>query len=269
MTNGDVDFERESDAHLSFCAPAHAAKTRPARADAWYVIGSKNVPAPGPVAFAISAAKAGSKPARGIAAARMGRATASDTTPAHPNAVFDHRPWIRRSARAAREELRDAGSRVKTNMSQAEVNSRDVAELAAEMCGSLFSEHGRARFRSTAATNVSLRFRRVERCAGMAAGWSGSTSGSSPPGRIRELYETLSKGPRPSAQWSCAACSGNRLSAAFGWRRSEATGELVHSANSTPRWIWTFKALVFFFTRAGRPGEHLMGASIACAPCSP
>lgn len=59
----------------------------------------------------------------------------------HPNAVFDTGIWSEAvlAARAARYDLCVEQYR-KNNVLQTEVTSRDVAQLAAEMCGPLFAK---------------------------------------------------------------------------------------------------------------------------------
>lgn len=104
------------------------------------VIGSKNVPAPGPGLAAYSASKAALTQIARVAALEWGRDNIRINT-LHPNAVFDTALWTDEviEARAA-----DYGVGVddyrKRNVLGVEVTSRDVAELAAEMCGPLFAK---------------------------------------------------------------------------------------------------------------------------------
>ena len=103
------------------------------------VIGSKNVPAPGPGAAAYSASKAALNQLARVAALEWG-ADGIRVNVVHPNAVFDTGLWtddVLRS-RAASYGLSVDAYR-KNNVLGVEVTSRDVAELAAEMCGPLFS----------------------------------------------------------------------------------------------------------------------------------
>lgn len=104
------------------------------------IIGSKNVPAPGPGAAAYSASKAALTQLARVAALEWG-ADGIRVNTLHPNAVFDTAAWTNEvlSARAVHygvtvEEYR------KGNVLKVEVTSRDVAELAAEMCGPLFAK---------------------------------------------------------------------------------------------------------------------------------
>ena len=104
------------------------------------VIGSKNVPAPGPGLAAYSASKAALTQIARVAALEWGRDNIRVNT-LHPNAVFDTALWTDEviEARAA-----DYGVNVddyrKRNVLGVEVTSRDVAELAAEMCGPVFAK---------------------------------------------------------------------------------------------------------------------------------
>jgi rhamnose utilization protein RhaD (predicted bifunctional aldolase and dehydrogenase)/NAD(P)-dependent dehydrogenase (short-subunit alcohol dehydrogenase family) len=103
------------------------------------VIGSKNVPAPGPGAAAYSASKAALTQLARIAALEWGSDGIRINT-LHPNAVFDTALW---TDDVLEQRARHYGMTVaeyKTNnVLKTEVTSRDVAELAAEMCGPLFA----------------------------------------------------------------------------------------------------------------------------------
>ncbi len=103
------------------------------------VIGSKNVPAPGPGAAAYSASKAALQQLARVAALEWG-ADGIRVNTLHPNAVFDTAVWTEEvlASRAAAYGLSVAEYR-KNNVLRVEVSSRDVAELAAEMCGPRFA----------------------------------------------------------------------------------------------------------------------------------
>ena len=104
------------------------------------VIGSKNVPAPGPGAAAYSASKAALNQLVRVAALEWG-ADGIRLNSLHPNAVFDTGLWTDEvlAARAGHYGL--SIEEYKTNnVLKTEVKSRDVAELAAEMCGPLFAK---------------------------------------------------------------------------------------------------------------------------------
>ena len=104
------------------------------------VIGSKNVPAPGPGAAAYSASKAALSQLARVAALEWG-AEGMRINIIHPNAVFDTAIWSEAvlASRAAQYGL-SVEQYKKNNVLRTEVNSRDVAELAAEMCGPLFAK---------------------------------------------------------------------------------------------------------------------------------
>lgn len=104
------------------------------------VIGSKNVPAPGPGAAAYSASKAALNQLARVAALEWG----SDhirINSLHPNAVFDTGLWTEEvlSARAKHYGL-SVEDYKKNNVLRTEVTSKDVAELTAELCGTLFAK---------------------------------------------------------------------------------------------------------------------------------
>jgi len=104
------------------------------------VIGSKNVPAPGPGASAYSASKAALNQLARIAALEWG-ADGIRINTLHPNAVFDTGLWTEEvlSQRAAQYGM-TVGAYKTNNVLHTEVTSRDVAELTAEMCGPLFAK---------------------------------------------------------------------------------------------------------------------------------
>jgi NAD(P)-dependent dehydrogenase (short-subunit alcohol dehydrogenase family) len=104
------------------------------------VIGSKNVPAPGPGAGAYSASKAAMNQLARVAALEWAKDGIRINT-LHPNAVYDTALWTEEvlTSRAKAYNLTVEQYR-KNNLLKTEVTSKDVAELAAEMCGSLFAK---------------------------------------------------------------------------------------------------------------------------------
>jgi NAD(P)-dependent dehydrogenase (short-subunit alcohol dehydrogenase family) len=104
------------------------------------VIGSKNVPAPGPGAGAYSASKAAMTQLARVTALEWGKDGIRINT-LHPNAVYDTSLWTGEvlAARAKAYGLTVDQYR-KNNLLGTEVSSKDVAELAAEMCGTLFAK---------------------------------------------------------------------------------------------------------------------------------
>ena len=104
------------------------------------VIGSKNVPAPGPGAAAYSASKAALTQIARVAALEWGADNIRINT-LHPNAVFDTGIWNEDVLTARAEYYGMSVDEYKrNNVLKTEVTSRDVAELAAEICGPLFSK---------------------------------------------------------------------------------------------------------------------------------
>jgi len=104
------------------------------------VIGSRNVPAPGPGAGAYSASKAALNQLARVAALEWAK-DGIHINSLHPDAVYDTGLWT--------EELLGARAKAynmtieqykKKNLLKTEVSSKDVAELAAEMCGPLFAK---------------------------------------------------------------------------------------------------------------------------------
>ena len=128
------------DANLALLRACHPLLKRAPRGGRVVVIGSKNVPAPGPGAAAYSASKAALTQLARIAALEWG-ADGIRINTLHPNAVFDTGIW---TEEVLAERARRYGMTVEqyktNNVLRTEVTSRDVAELAAEMCGPLFAK---------------------------------------------------------------------------------------------------------------------------------
>ncbi len=104
------------------------------------IIGSKNVPAPGPGAAAYSVAKAGLTQLGRVAAMELGPKNIRVNI-VHPNAVYDTAIWTDEvlQQRAAHYGL--TVEEYKTNnMLKTEITSHHVAELAVTMLGSAFSK---------------------------------------------------------------------------------------------------------------------------------
>jgi len=128
------------DANLILLRACHPLLKLAPRGGRVVVIGSKNVPAPGPGASAYSAAKAALNQLARIAALEWGADRIRINT-LHPNAVFDTGLW---TEEVLVQRAKNYGMTVEeyrtNNVLKTEVTSRDVAELAAEMCGPLFSK---------------------------------------------------------------------------------------------------------------------------------
>jgi NAD(P)-dependent dehydrogenase (short-subunit alcohol dehydrogenase family) len=104
------------------------------------VIGSKNVPAPGPGAAAYSASKAALNQLARVAALEWSK-DGIRINSLHPNQVFDTALWTPEVlAQRAKAYNLTVEQYKKNNLLRQEVSSKDVAELAAEMCGPLFAK---------------------------------------------------------------------------------------------------------------------------------
>jgi rhamnose utilization protein RhaD (predicted bifunctional aldolase and dehydrogenase)/NAD(P)-dependent dehydrogenase (short-subunit alcohol dehydrogenase family) len=104
------------------------------------VIGSKNVPAPGPGAAAYSASKAALNQLARVAALEWGSDNIRINS-LHPNAVFDTGLWTEEVLAARAKHYGLTVDEYKTNnVLKTEVTSKDVAELTAELCGTLFAK---------------------------------------------------------------------------------------------------------------------------------
>jgi rhamnose utilization protein RhaD (predicted bifunctional aldolase and dehydrogenase)/NAD(P)-dependent dehydrogenase (short-subunit alcohol dehydrogenase family) len=104
------------------------------------VIGSKNVPAPGPGAAAYSASKAALQQLARVAALEWGKDKIRINT-LHPNSVFDTGIWNEEVLAARAQSYGLSVAEYKTNnLLKVEVKSVDVADLAAELCGQLFAK---------------------------------------------------------------------------------------------------------------------------------
>lgn len=128
------------DSNVVFLRECHPLLALAPRGGRVVVIGSKNVAAPGPGVAAYSASKAALNQLARVAALEWGK-DGIRVNVVHPNAVFDTGIWSeeRVAARAAAYGM-DAESYRKSNVLGVEVASRDVAEVAAELCGPLFAK---------------------------------------------------------------------------------------------------------------------------------
>lgn len=104
------------------------------------VIGTKNVHAPGPGAAAYSASKAALNQLARVAALEWAK-DGIRLNMIHPDAVYDTGLWTEEvlAARAKAYNLTVEQYKAR-NLLRTEVSSRDVAEMAAEMCGALFAK---------------------------------------------------------------------------------------------------------------------------------
>jgi NAD(P)-dependent dehydrogenase (short-subunit alcohol dehydrogenase family) len=127
------------DANLVLLSAAHPLLKCAPGSGRVVVIGSKNVPAPGPGAAAYSASKAALNQLARVAALEWGT-DGIRVNIIHPNAVFDTGLWTDDvlRGRAANYGISVEEYRA-NNVLHVEVTSRHVGEMAAEMCGPLFS----------------------------------------------------------------------------------------------------------------------------------
>jgi rhamnose utilization protein RhaD (predicted bifunctional aldolase and dehydrogenase)/NAD(P)-dependent dehydrogenase (short-subunit alcohol dehydrogenase family) len=104
------------------------------------IIGSKNVPAPGPGAAAYSASKAAVNQLARVVALEWGK-DGIRINSLHPNMVFDTGLWTRDVLEGrARHYGMTVDAYMKNNVLKVDITSNDVAELAAELCGPLFAK---------------------------------------------------------------------------------------------------------------------------------
>ncbi|HLJ81021.1 MAG TPA: bifunctional aldolase/short-chain dehydrogenase [Ktedonobacterales bacterium] len=127
------------DANVALLRESHPLLKLAPRGGRVAIIGSKNVPAPGPGAAAYSASKAALTQLARVAALEWG-GDGIRVNVLHPNQVFDTAIWTEEvlRSRAAQYGLSVEEYR-RNNVLRVEVTSRDVAELAAEFCGPLFA----------------------------------------------------------------------------------------------------------------------------------
>jgi rhamnose utilization protein RhaD (predicted bifunctional aldolase and dehydrogenase)/NAD(P)-dependent dehydrogenase (short-subunit alcohol dehydrogenase family) len=128
------------DANLALLREAHPLLAVAPRGGRVVVMGSKNVPAPGPGAAAYSASKAAlTQLARVAALEWAGQGIRVNTL--HPDAVFDTGIWTPEVLAARAKSYGLTVEQYKTkNLLHTEVHAADVAELAAELCGPLFAK---------------------------------------------------------------------------------------------------------------------------------
>ena len=104
------------------------------------IMGSRNVPAPGPGAVAYSASKAALTQLARVAALEWGK-DGIRVNIVNPHAIFDTGIWTEEVLRARADYYGlSVEEYKKNNLLRVEITSRDVGELVAEMCGSLFAK---------------------------------------------------------------------------------------------------------------------------------
>ncbi|MDB4914907.1 MAG: short-chain dehydrogenase [Gemmatimonadetes bacterium] len=128
------------DANLMLMRESHPLLRLAPKGGRVVVIGSKNVPAPGPGAAAYSVSKAALNQLARVAALEWGK-DGIRINSLHPNMVFDTALWTPELLASRARHYGLSVEEYKTNnVLGVEVASRDVAELAAEMCGPLFAK---------------------------------------------------------------------------------------------------------------------------------
>ncbi len=128
------------DANFVLMRECHSLLKRAPAGGKVVIIGSKNVPAPGPGAAAYSASKAALNQLARIAALEWGR-DGIRINSLHPDAVFDTALWTDEVLQNRADHYHLSVEEYKRkNILGVEVCSRDVAHLAAEMCGPLFAK---------------------------------------------------------------------------------------------------------------------------------
>jgi rhamnose utilization protein RhaD (predicted bifunctional aldolase and dehydrogenase)/NAD(P)-dependent dehydrogenase (short-subunit alcohol dehydrogenase family) len=104
------------------------------------IVGSKNVPAPGPGAAAYSASKAAINQLARVAALEWGGDNIRINS-IHPNQVFDTGLWTQEVLESRARHYGLSVEAYKTNnLLKVEIKSTDVAQMAAAMCAPLFAK---------------------------------------------------------------------------------------------------------------------------------
>jgi rhamnose utilization protein RhaD (predicted bifunctional aldolase and dehydrogenase)/NAD(P)-dependent dehydrogenase (short-subunit alcohol dehydrogenase family) len=140
----DSEWERvlrvNLDANLKLLREAYPLLKLAPRGGRVVVVGSRNVPAPGPGAGAYSASKAALTQLARVAALEWGADKIRVNT-VHPDGVFDTGIWTDEvlSSRAAHYKM-TVEEYKRRNVLRTEVTSHDVGELIAELCGPLFAK---------------------------------------------------------------------------------------------------------------------------------
>lgn len=128
------------DANLTLMRECHPFLKLAPRCGRVVIIGSKNVAAPGPGAAAYSASKAAMNQLARVAALEWG-GDRIRVNSIHPNQVFDTGLWTPEVLEARAKHYGLSVEQYKSNnVLKVEIKSKDVADLAAEMCGPLFAK---------------------------------------------------------------------------------------------------------------------------------
>jgi len=128
------------DANLTLLREVHPLLKLSPKGGRVSVIGSKNVPAPGPGAAAYSASKAALTQLSRITALEWGKDGIRINT-VHPDAVFDTGIWTDEVLQARAKHYGMSVQEYKTkNILKTEILSMDVAELVVATCSHLFNK---------------------------------------------------------------------------------------------------------------------------------
>jgi len=128
------------DANLTLLREAHPLLQQAYNGGRVAIVGSKNVPAPGPGAAAYSASKAALNQLARIAALEWGSDNIRVNS-VHPDAVFDTGIWTEEVLQSRAKHYGMTVEEYKTkNVLKTEIKSSDVAELITTICGSAFDK---------------------------------------------------------------------------------------------------------------------------------
>ncbi|HEY3290013.1 MAG TPA: bifunctional aldolase/short-chain dehydrogenase [Anaerolineae bacterium] len=128
------------DANVTLLRESHPLLKLAPRGGRVVIIGSKNVPAPGTGVAAYSASKAALTQLARVTALEWG-ADHIRINVLHPNQIFDTGLWTEETLKARAAHYGLTVEQYKTNnVLKVEITSRDVGELAAELCGPLFAK---------------------------------------------------------------------------------------------------------------------------------
>lgn len=127
------------DSNLTLLRESHPLLKLSPRGGRIVLIGSKNVPAPGRGVAAYSASKSALQQLARVTALEWGEDRIRVNT-LHPNAVFDTGIWTPEVLEARAKAYRMSVDEYKrNNVLKVEINSKQVAEMAAELCGPTFA----------------------------------------------------------------------------------------------------------------------------------
>jgi rhamnose utilization protein RhaD (predicted bifunctional aldolase and dehydrogenase)/NAD(P)-dependent dehydrogenase (short-subunit alcohol dehydrogenase family) len=128
------------DANLTFLRESYPLLQQAPNGGRVAIVGSKNVPAPGPGAAAYSASKAALNQLARIAALEWGSDNIRINS-VHPDAVFDTGIWTDEVLHSRAKHYGMSVEEYKTkNILKTEITSHDVAELITTICGSAFDK---------------------------------------------------------------------------------------------------------------------------------